>query len=292
MNPLNKKIILGTVQLGLPYGINNQNGQPSEAEAFSILDLAWKSNIHTLDTAQAYGNSQAVIKKFSTRNSEKSFQILTKFKVENTSLSAQLDKTLQELGINNLYSYSYHYFKDTEDKRVREELSNFKRQGMIKKVGVSIYDQQEFEAAIEMDHIDIIQTPFNLLDNWQQKGSSLQKAKNRGKEIHVRSVFLQGLFFTPAEKISPKLKPLSPHLLTIQEIARKYHASIQSLALQYALSFSEIDQVLIGVESKTQLEDNLTALGQILPPEFIEEVSKIRVNDIHLLDPRKWNENT
>lgn len=287
---LNNRLILGTVQLGLSYGINNIHGKPSVEEANTILDLAYQSGIHFLDTAEAYGDSQKIIASYLNKNPSKNFNILTKFKAQSDPSRIQDQiKAFQGLVRNEqLYCFSYHRFLDVEDERFKEKLMEMKSNKEILKVGVSVYDNEEFEKAIEEKHIDVIQLPFNLLDNWKRRGRLIAKAKSEGKEIHVRSVFLQGIFFKGNESFPDKLKPLVPYIEELRSLSREFEMGMQEMALNYALGFKEIDKVLVGVEKAEQLKQIVGSIEKPLCEKLATRISEIDVVDSGLVDPRKW----
>jgi hypothetical protein len=287
---MDSRLILGTVQLGTPYGINNRTGVPSEREAFSILDLCAERGIHVLDTAEAYGGSQGVIGRYIESSQRgRFFKILSKFKVlDGVSLLHQLEKTLGEVKTGKIYAYSFHKFEDISCVQAWIELGELKRQGLIEKIGVSIYGESDFKKALQMPEVDVIQLPFNLLDHWGRRGQLIEKAKSLGKLIHVRSVFLQGLFFRDPENFPLNLSALEGPLVALHRIAAEVGTSIGQLALRYVLSFDQIDGVLIGVETMEQLKSNLDAAKNPLQPEILSLIEKIEVVDDRLLDPRSW----
>jgi aryl-alcohol dehydrogenase-like predicted oxidoreductase len=283
-----ERLILGTVQLGMPYGINNQTGAPSDEAAFSILRSAFQSGIRSLDTADAYGKSQEIIGKYLIRHPKEKFKIYTKFKADAEALSEQYNRSVKDLSVKCIDGYSYHRLEDVALPHLKEQLLKMKQEGLISKIGVSIYTVEELDRAASLDHIDFIQTPFNLLDHWGARGAGIRKAKREGKEVHVRSVFLQGLFYKNPHELSDKLRPLAPELLQIQNIAKEAGVNIGALALQYALSFSEIDRILIGVETYEQLLKNIEFVKTWIPEKMFTAVSSIQINDSGLLDPRSW----
>jgi aryl-alcohol dehydrogenase-like predicted oxidoreductase len=136
--------------------------------------------------------------------------------------------------------------------------------------------------------IDIIQLPFNVLDNHNIKGDLLLQAKLKGKEIHTRSVFLQGLFFKTIENLDPKFENLKTPLIHLNNIALKADISIESLALNYCLHKSYIDQVLIGVDNFSQLNQNLSLINADLTIEN-EIDSNIFVDNVAMLNPVNWS---
>ncbi len=288
MNSLQEKLVLGTVQLGLPYGINNQTGKPSEGEAFLILDLCEREGIRYLDTAESYGESEQIIGSYFLKHPNHHFKILTKFKSNEASLKKQLSSSLERLGVCGVYGYSYHQFSDVHDLEKKHELLDLKNGGLIQKIGVSVYTVEELDAAALLDHIDIIQTPFNLFDNWSLRGPGIRRAKANKKEVHVRSVFLQGLFYRELELLPEMLKPLKPELLRLRELSKQMGLPVNHLALAYASHFEEIDRIIIGVESQRQLMDNLSVQSQILSPGIIDQISSIQIENPKWIDPRAW----
>jgi uncharacterized protein len=283
-----KKIILGTVQFGLNYGINNISGQPSKDEMFCILDEASKQGIDCLDTADAYGNAIELIGQYhQSRNNR--FKMLSKFKgIHAGQLNSQVKNALNVLHVSSFEVYSYHSFADyLNQSYLKDELQTLKNQGLIKKIGISIYTNEELQHVIIDENIDVIQFPYNLLDNQNIRGIYLEQAKQNHKEIHVRSVFLQGLFFKNLKSLPEKLKPLSPYLQIIHNYCQKNSISLETLALSYALCNEHIDHVLIGVDTQQQLLNNLSSIMDLGDNfEFINQ--QIQVKETELLNPVNW----
>lgn len=285
------KLILGAVQLGLKYGINNPNNKPSEAEVFEILDLAKKNGITILDTANAYGDANILIGNFHKVNQP--FNLINKFSNDISSLNEELTK----LNVNSFHSYLFHKFSDFENcsAALLEGLVQAKQNRKIKNIGVSIYTNSEFETALNCDWIDVIQIPYNVLDNWNLKGHLILKAKSKNKLIHNRSIFLQGLLFMNDTNIPEKLKPLLGLLHQLRSICADNKISINELCMAYSINNQNIDGVLFGVDTKEQLQQNIDLLSNIARPKVVkatEEVNeKIKVNiDLQsLLNPVNWN---
>ncbi|HWY34631.1 MAG TPA: aldo/keto reductase, partial [Nitrosopumilaceae archaeon] len=165
-----------------------------------------------------------------------------------------------------------------------------KTKGLVKKIGVSVYGNEQFQEAARDERIDLIQFPYNLLDNFSQRGENIRKAKEAGKELHVRSVFLQGLFFMEESKIPEKIKPLKPWLKEIHEIAKEAEMSVQELAMSYVLQNSSIDKVLIGVDSQEQLESNIDIVTKMknIPFKTLKQIDQLDVMEVELLSPVNW----
>lgn len=285
--PLTEKLVLGTAQLGMKYGINNQLGKPSSEKAMEILSAAAAHGIDTLDTASGYGDAEKTIAEFHRGNPH--FKIITKFAInENFSVEEECKRVCDLLAIPALESFMYHRWNDITNKEVRSVLLNLKDERRIKKIGVSVYGNDQLAEAIDLEWIDVIQAPFNLLDNFSQRGELLTKANEKAKEIHVRSVFLQGLFFMNTESLPGNLQPLRGYLNQLNDIAKNAHCSIAALALQYAVSRPMVSKVLIGVEQKSQLEENIKMLEGRITDDIFNEVDSIYVKERELLSPVNW----
>lgn len=283
---MTNKLILGTVQFGLNYGINNKSGKTSEQEAFDVLDTACENRIEYLDTADAYGDAIQVLGKYQI-NSKNRFKILSKFKgIKAGELRNHAIKALDLLGISSFEVYSYHSFNDyIQNPATVTELSDLKNANLIYKTGISVYSNQEFEKVIDEELIDVIQIPYNILDNMNTRGALIEKARQKGKEIHCRSVFLQGLFFM--NELPIQLKPLESYLSKIKEFCNFESISIQELALSYTLFNNDIKNVLIGVDNKEQLLNNLKAIKQ--NDKAFDFINKnIAVKETELLNPVNW----
>ena len=134
---------------------------------------------------------------------------------------------------------------------------------------------------------DYIKAISDSLDNKNLKGDLLKKARILGKEIHTRSVFLQGLFFKPIEEFQDKFLPLVNDVLTIQQLAIENNISIASLALNYNLQQDYIDKILIGVDTFDQLVYNLSLINEDV--KVTNQIdSNVFVKNINLLNPVNW----
>ena len=289
---MNSKLILGTVQFGLDYGINNTKGKPSKENIKSILDSAYNSGIQLLDTAEAYGDSQNKIGEYHN-NSTNKFNVITKFSPTKKGFSLNIIEraynNLKILNVDKLYCYMFHSYNDFNNyfEKYREDLLILKRDGIINNIGVSLYSNNEFESVLEFNEITLIQLPFNLLDNKNKRGNILKKAKAKGIEIHTRSVFLQGLFFKNTSELTIKIKPLRPYLNSLNDLCDEDY-KMNDLALNYVCNQKNIDKVLIGVDNVHQLESNILSEKKNIEKELIKKIEAIDVKETKILNPSNW----
>ena len=288
------KIILGTVQLGLDYGIHNKQGKPNLSESFEILNTAFDKGIRILDTAEAYGNSQEVIGQFHKKFPKKIFNIITKLSANHSVKKEQLLNHIRgnckKLYCKQLLCYMFHNYQTfKENIHFYNEFVSAKKTGLTKKIGISLYNNEEINDIVNnYNEFDIIQIPFNLFDNGSKRKKYIEKARKKGIEVHTRSVFLQGLFFYELDMLPKKLDPLRPYLLSLESIKKANHLNIQTLAMQYVLQKEYINYMLIGVETETQLLKNIESSQNIIDIPH-KDIDSINVEEEFLLNPSNWN---
>jgi aryl-alcohol dehydrogenase-like predicted oxidoreductase len=271
------KIGLGTVQFGIPYGISNKSGQTSVAEVTSILNYAKEKGIDVLDTASAYGTSEEVL----GQNNLEYFNIVSKFLIQTNeqNISTQLHASLRLLNINSLYGYLAHRALDVvNNPELWDELNKFKEKGFIKKIGFSFNEINEMEAVLAAGFTpDIIQIPFNYLDNRFQ--TYMLDLKSKGCEIHTRSPFLQGLFFSDTSDLNPFFDEIKPILTQLQE----YGNELPGMLLKHCIEKPFVDKVIFGVNTLAQLQENIKSMmnAKNLP------LNERKVNE-SILIPSKW----
>jgi len=279
------KIVLGTVQFGQDYGISNNEGKTKFEDVKKILEFAQFNNIKTLDTANVYGDAENLLGKIGVEK----FQVISKFKSQKKeSIEEKFFETIYKLNIKNLYAYLSHDSNEIlNDPDIWSVLTDIKKQNKIKKIGFSFNSVSEFEKICELGiKPDIIQIPFNLLDN-RFKKTAKYCSKNK-IEVHSRSVFLQGLFFLDTSQLPNELKKMKKYLNELILICKNNHCTINQLALKYVLSKKYIDKVLIGVENVNQFKENINLLYKNINYKVFEIIENITIKDKYLLNPSNW----
>ena len=284
MSKINK-IVLGTVQFGQDYGISNNKGKTKFEDVKKILEFAGFNNIKTLDTANVYGDAENLLGKIGIEK----FNVVSKFKFQKKeSIEEKFIETINKLKIKNLYAYLSHDSNEIiNDPQIWTVLTDIKKQKKIKKIGFSFNSVSEFKKIYELGiKPDIIQIPFNLLDNRFKK---IAKYCSKNKiEVHSRSVFLQGLFFLETYKLPNELKKMKKYLNELILICKNNNCSINQLALNYVLSKKYIDKVIIGVENVNQFRENINLLYEDLNHKVYEIIENITIEDKYLLNPSNW----
>ena len=286
-----KKIVIGTANFGMDYGIGNNQKKLLDSDILEIINTAKKIGIDTIDTAISYGNSLNRLGGFGVEN----FKIITKFpkipddkKNQTTWFNEQIEGTLKKLGINNLEAVLLHYPKDIIENNNSELihfLLNLKNEGVIKKIGVSIYEKNELEEILKIFKPEIIQCPINLFDNRLLEKNYLEKISKKGIEIHIRSIFLQGLLLFKREEM-PK------EFLKYYNIWEEWYNWLKIMKLnpleaciRYTNSLKSVDKIVVGINSAHHLKQITKYMRKPKlhqKPNWQNSISK------DLIDPRLW----
>jgi aryl-alcohol dehydrogenase-like predicted oxidoreductase len=285
MKHLLNKLILGTVQFGLDYGINNITGKTTFDEIQCILSLCGKYGILKLDTSQAYGDSEEVLGKLAGNE----FHVISKYSNENSTVAESFRDSLKRLNKRKLYGYLVHHLDSLKKQpSIWTQMMDLKNKGLVEKTGFSIYTTEELEYLFTKNiDFDLIQFPYNIFDRSFESYFSALKQKN--VEIHIRSVFLQGLFFKNPDNLPPKISPLSSHLRELITFCREQNISIEELALNAVIHNKNIDGVLIGVDNHAQLIKNIKSILPEYTVEMKSFVNSIIIKEKNLLKPINWN---
>lgn len=267
------RMTLGTVQLGLNYGIANSEGKPDAEKAYSILDKAIDTGVNCLDTASGYGDSEKVIGSW-MKNREfdrNSVSIVTKFKLGDIhsddveyNLIGAVESSLVALGtdyVDYLLMHDaseYGKFGGEIDKAIKKLM----KQGCVKAAGASGYDYNGIKNIIKNDIYTAFQIPVNMLD---QRLTDTEIEKLRSKTIFARSVYLQGLVFMNTQQLYGNLKEIAPFIKKIRKIADEFNYSVAQLAMGYVNSLSYIDSLVVGADNPGHVSDNAKLISK---PKF------------------------
>ena len=263
------KLALGTAQFGLPYGISNQHGQVTRAVAKAMLQLAEANGIDMIDTAIAYGDSETCLGEVGTQG----LKLVTKLPaVPNGCVDVsgwvkeQVAASLARLGVSTVYGLLLHrpaQLLGTDGKAIYRTLQGFKETGLVQKVGASIYDPNGLAVLTTQYRLDLVQAPFNLVDRRLHTTGWLKRLKHEGIEIHTRSAFLQGLLLMPQAAIPAQFALWSELWSKWHEWLSSHNISAIQASLAYPLSFPEIDRVVVGADSVSQLEQIISSAASV-----------------------------
>ncbi|NJD01106.1 MAG: aldo/keto reductase [Ruminiclostridium sp.] len=299
------KLTLGTVQLGMEYGIANNRGKPDLEKSFEILGESIDSGVNSFDTAELYGDSEMVLGKyFSQKTCLAEQQVLvTKFKIiyeENMNplniekqIFRHMEGSLQRLKLNKIPIYMLHNAKDmnTYGSIIPDTLKKLKMEGMIEKAGVSIYAPEDVDEMQKNDVYEAVQIPMNIMDHRLINSGSLKKLQKENIIVFVRSIFLQGLFFLKPVELTGNLIKAKKLLGQLNKLAEHEGISVAQLALSYVRDMEGVSSLVIGAESPEQVKENTRLMDA--PP--LTDRTRYEIDRLFLdvpediINPRLWD---
>lgn len=286
------KLALGTVQFGLEYGIANQSGRVRPEDVKSILEKALAQGVDTLDTAIAYGNSESTLGQAGAGN----WRIVTKLPAISDGcndiagwVEAQIEGSLKRLGISQLHAVLLHrpeQLLGKVGKSLAAALQDLKAQGIARKIGVSVYGPEQLDSLRSEMQFDLVQIPLNILDRRFVGSGWARRLKAQGAELHVRSVFLQGLLLMPPTQRPEKFARWNDVWAEWARWLDETGLTPLEACLGYVLGIEEVDRIVVGVDSAKQLQDIFSASNSALPslPNWPEHI------ETDLINPSRWNQ--
>lgn len=284
------KLALGTVQFGLNYGVANTSGKITEQECRKILKIAYDSGVDTLDTAVAYGNSEEVLGKLGIRD----FNIISKIPPFPTDrreiyhwIRNTFNQTLKNLNTECLKGILLHRpleLLEQNGEQAYASLLALKSENKVEKIGVSISQPSDLDRLWGKFPIDIVQAPMNLLDQRLCHSGWLRRLADADVEVHIRSVFLQGLLLMPAAKRPAYFNSWRNVLDRYDNWLKEQKASPLESCLSFLKSFDHISKVIVGVTSAHEMKQIISAM-QVEKKNIAVDFS---CDDVALINPANW----
>ena len=292
---------LGTVQLGMNYGIHNATGKPDAKTSNAILDTAMNSGINVLDTAGSYGDSELVIGNWlKTVAPDKRPFIVTKvtgftagsYASVKDYIRQRVAQSKERLGVEQLDMLMLHNFDEylRDPDNIRQAMEELKAEGEIRFTGASAYTHHDYGQIAETG-FDATQIPVNLFDWTQMENGGMEKLKNSGMIVFARSVYLQGLVFADPDHLPLKMAFARDTLVKFRSLCEAFQLTPATLALSYVSSLSPVTSLVLGCETSQQVQDNVDLINRCvtLSSEQLGEVRNCFIDTpARLLNPGLW----
>lgn len=292
------RIGLGTVQWGMPYGIANTTGQPASEEIGSMLGMAKRRGIHLLDTAAGYGTAEILLGDWGVAS--QGFKVVTKtvparFDMiddeEVARIHSAFELSLHRLKCEHVYGLMAHHADNLlmpGGVRLWDTLQELKQQGLVEKVGASVYTPDQLTNILDRFPIDIVQLPFNVYDQRFLRTGLLDRLKSCGVEIHARSAFLQGLLLIVPDQLPVQFESVREHHQRYYQALAAAGLSPLEGSLGFCLGQLQIDQVIVGCESLKQLDEILEAANRC--GKGLSHIESFALNDEAIINPSRWRQ--
>ncbi len=294
------ELCLGTVQLGMDYGIM-KGTKPDEEYAIRILDYAIENGIRAIDTATAYGTAEELVGKFLKRKTITRDKLFISTKLPPNILDdknqndyeriirTNLEESLKRLNTDYVDAYLLHSSRYAFDTSIIEALIMIKDSGLAKRVGVSVYEPEEAKACFKNEKLGFIQAPYSIFDHRMKEKGILEYNRNTHCEIHTRSAFLQGLICMREEDVPPFLDKARPLIRKIDDTCKKEGFTRVELAMAYVKREKRISHLVFGVNTVEQLAEDIKAfqthIDEVILDEMEHELGSI---DADIVIPSLW----
>ena len=287
------QLALGTAQFGLDYGITNTAGRVPQPEVETLLRRAWEQGMRLLDTAHAYGDSEEVLG--STMHDP--WQVVTKTlplrtdRVDAPQLQAVDDaftESLLRLGRTSVDTLLIHHARDLlvpGGEALYEWLAERKRAGVVQRIGASLYDSTEIADLRARFPLDVVQLPASIADQRLVADGSLARLREAGVEVHVRSLFLQGVLLAPGDITARRFPQQAEWLRAFHVECAKRNVTPQQACLSFFKSRDEFTVAVAGVSNSAELVQLLAAWNDAPAMDW----SGWGVDNTGFTDPRLWN---
>ena len=293
-----KKLCLGTAQFGNNYGITNKSGIIESNIAENLIIEAFERGIDYLDTAQAYGKAEAIIGRCAKYNPNlKIISKLKKIEISKTSkelckiLEKEFFESLAKLNSQYLDTYLVHNVKDlfsNKGELLMNWLLSIKKRGLVKKIGVSVYDPIEINEEI-LNNFDVVQFPLSIYDQRFLQNSFFEKIKKYNVEVHIRSIFLQGLILTNSSKWPKSVsKDFKNHHKNLEIKLKESNFRLIDAAVEFIKNIDNLDLILFGITSREELNLFISKWKDNNEIKFFDNKIRWGWNSIKDIDPRKW----
>ena len=293
------ELALGTAQFGLDYGITNTQGRVSDTDAAAMLAQAWAGGIRTLDTAPAYGSSEASLGRAFTVQPPRAWRIVTKTlplrsaQVDATAVArveAAFAESLRQLGADSVDTWLVHHADDLlvpGGEGLYALLRAQRDAGRVKRIGASVYDGAQVRQLLDRYDLDVVQLPASIADQRLLRDGSVQRLADAGVEVHVRSLFLQGLLLADAGFVAQRFPAHAAWAQRFRDECRERGLSAVQACLSFFRAQPAFGVAVLGAASGAQLAELLAAWSAAAPVDW----SGWAVDNPAVTDPRKWPPN-
>lgn len=295
-NDFQKKFVLGTAQLCNNYGILKKNIDHLNLKknGIKILENCRKFNVKFLDTAHSYKNTEKLIGNFQKKN-QYHFSVYSKLKHISNKLPIKniikeidnsVKDTLKRLKVKKIFCIQIHQVSNLYDHNgiFIKQLYKLKKKNIIKKIGVSVYEREDFMHALKNKYISVIQFPINVIDFRWNNINKIVKKFGKKKEFIARSIFLQGRLIQKYKNNTLLIKKINK----FKEISKRL--SSKDLLINYVKTFKWISKIIIGIDDYQQLNELyfLFNRDKLKKSEMDFIKGKNRLTSEKFLQPNKW----
>lgn len=297
-------LCLGTVQFGMDYGIKGQK-RPTLDQSIEMLDYATQNGITHLDTAYAYGSAEDVLGCFIRKKTVPRDSLFISAKLcpnildelsKNqyyTAIRKNLEESLRRIGTDYLDAYMCHSSRYVYNDDILGAMKCLKEDGLVKHVGVSVYEVEEARRCLSSEYTDFMQLPFSILDQRMFSTGVLDDYIDGETQIDARSAFIQGLITMQCDQIPNFLAKARPIMQKVDSLCKRYNVKPVELAIGFVKNCRDISHLVFGVDNMAQLKEDIRIFnGSSLSSDILIDIGKeFRDISADIVMPSLWKKN-
>ena len=287
------RLAIGTAQFGNGYGLFNDRKDIPQLEIEEILSTLREQGCLTLDTAALYPGVEEKLGSCDLTG----FAVVTKLphlpehgEAPGEWVLRSVEQSMTRLNVNFLHGMMLHRPDDLEGasgQEVYEALMSCKSMGLVGRVGISVYGPEELELLNKYPGLDLVQAPFNVLDRRLDTSGAATRLAAAGVEIHVRSVFLQGLLLAARTEIPEWAERWSG-------VWDQWHSWLDAgsrdayaTCLEFVFSYPWAHRVVVGIDGLQQAQE-LCSTFAFLAEQGAGQMPPLGCDDLDLISPVNW----
>jgi aryl-alcohol dehydrogenase-like predicted oxidoreductase len=286
MKPSLRKLGLGASQF--PTGAALR-GRPPEAEVRDMLIAAARADLGFLDAGGAAPSCEGLLGEHLPRPTPMGVLIRSvRGDRGPDAVEAEVRASLMRLKLTKARAVVVQSASDLfapAGPALWDRLKMLRDEGLFDQVGVCAYASDDPVGVARRFKPDLLQAPASLLDQRLLLDGSLVAVREMGIEVHLRSIFLNGLLFLPPDRVPAQLKGAAGRLSRARRMIAEGRSDPLQAALGFALSRPEADAVLVGASTAAELAAVIAAASSP-PPDL--DWDEMALDDPVALDPRRW----
>jgi aryl-alcohol dehydrogenase-like predicted oxidoreductase len=289
-------IILGSAQFGLDYGVTNNKGQVAQNSVIEIVQHAVSKGVHCIDTAYVYGDSERIVGNILHKLPE--LEVITKTRkfatlppdVVRQAFTEGFDLSLQKLGLSKVFGFFIHDVLDLQRfPFLWDEMRRLKDAGLVEKIGMCIYNPEDLDIVFKCDGVDIVQLPLNVFDQRFLSCNALYELKHRSIEIHIRSLFLQGILLSDGEKMPAHFAPVRSTFTKYFSDLQRMHFSPMQGAVAFIKQLNElVDSIVLGFTAPYEIEEFFKVFSNSMSMGEDIDFKLYAINQEQYVSPLRW----
>ncbi len=275
------------------WPIGGGMGVVDERNAIDTIHASIDHGITLIDTAQYYRTSESIIGKALQNGWRDRCFIATKVssKYSRADIRTAIENSLRALKVDTVDLYQIHSWNPQYPvEESMDEMAKLRQEGKVRYLGVSNYNAEQMQRALQTARFESSQPRYNLFDR-EIEAEDIPFCEREGIGILAHSPLAKGLLggkytvdttFPPDDERStfPRFQGETfPRFLKVadrlKEVAADKGLTLVQLAIAWQLRLPAITCVLVGAKSPQQVAEYAGAVGVSFTPDELTRIEAI-----------------